>query len=269
MAPQRKAAHHVAAGERVEVEIPPLPPRDARARADRADDRARGRRTCWCSTSPPAWSCIPAPATREARSPPPSWRTRPAPPASADRGARASCTAWTRTPPGLLVVAKTPLAYESLTAQLLARTVRRVLPRRGLRPPRRRRGGRGPGDRAPPARPHPDGGEAGGPRAARGDALAGARAVRRVHVSGGAPGDRTDAPDPGPSGLPRASGGRRQRLRAAVAAGPLPVAMEGLALHAARLGFLHPATGELVELTSALPARIERLLSHLRHARSP
>ena len=27
---------------------------------------------------------------------------------------------------GLLVVAKTPLAYESLTAQLLARTVRRV-----------------------------------------------------------------------------------------------------------------------------------------------
>jgi hypothetical protein len=45
--------------------------------------------------------------------------------------------------------------------------------------------------------------------------------------------------------------------------------MEGLALHAARLGFLHPATGQLVELTSALPARIDRLLSHLRNARAP
>ena len=38
----------------------------------------------------------------------------------------------------------------------------------------------------------------------------------------------------------------------------------GVALHAAGLSFLHPATGETVELSSPLPNRIARLLSHLR-----
>jgi 23S rRNA pseudouridine1911/1915/1917 synthase len=51
-------------------------------------------------------------------------------------------------------------------------------------------------------------------------------------------------------------GGRRRR--------PLPVPLEGLALHAAALAFLHPVTGELREFTAPLPARIDRLLSHLR-----
>jgi 23S rRNA pseudouridine1911/1915/1917 synthase len=37
----------------------------------------------------------------------------------------------------------------------------------------------------------------------------------------------------------------------------------GVALHAAGLSFLHPATGETVELSSPLPNRIARLLSHL------
>jgi 23S rRNA pseudouridine1911/1915/1917 synthase len=38
----------------------------------------------------------------------------------------------------------------------------------------------------------------------------------------------------------------------------------GVALHAAELSFLHPATGETVELSCPLPNRIVRLLSHLR-----
>ncbi len=38
----------------------------------------------------------------------------------------------------------------------------------------------------------------------------------------------------------------------------------GVALHAAGLSFLHPATGETVDLSSPLPNRIARLLSHLR-----
>jgi 23S rRNA pseudouridine1911/1915/1917 synthase len=38
----------------------------------------------------------------------------------------------------------------------------------------------------------------------------------------------------------------------------------GVALHAAGLGFTHPGTGALVELTSPLPYRIESILSHLR-----
>ncbi|MGH7311159.1 MAG: RluA family pseudouridine synthase, partial [Candidatus Rokuibacteriota bacterium] len=40
--------------------------------------------------------------------------------------------------------------------------------------------------------------------------------------------------------------------------------LEGLALHAAELGFLHPVTHDRLEFTSPLPARIDRLLSHLR-----
>jgi 23S rRNA pseudouridine1911/1915/1917 synthase len=38
----------------------------------------------------------------------------------------------------------------------------------------------------------------------------------------------------------------------------------GVALHAAGLSFLHPATGELVDLACPLPNRIATLLSHLR-----
>jgi 23S rRNA-/tRNA-specific pseudouridylate synthase len=37
-----------------------------------------------------------------------------------------------------------------------------------------------------------------------------------------------------------------------------------VALHAAGLSFLHPATGELLDLACPLPNRIVTLLSHLR-----
>jgi 23S rRNA pseudouridine1911/1915/1917 synthase len=52
-------------------------------------------------------------------------------------------------------------------------------------------------------------------------------------------------------------GGRTARV-------PLPVPLPGLALHAAELAFLHPATGSRMEFASPLPARMERLLSRLR-----
>jgi len=44
----------------------------------------------------------------------------------------------------------------------------------------------------------------------------------------------------------------------------LIAALGGVALHAAGLGFTHPATGERLDLVSPLPHRIERILSHLR-----
>src|SRR5262249_54392501 len=44
----------------------------------------------------------------------------------------------------------------------------------------------------------------------------------------------------------------------------LIAALGGVALHAAGLGFIHPVTGERLELVSPLPNRLERLLSHLR-----
>ncbi len=42
--------------------------------------------------------------------------------------------------------------------------------------------------------------------------------------------------------------------------------MDGLALHAASLAFVHPLTGQRVEFSVSLPLRIERVLSHLRGA---
>ena len=54
----------------------------------------------------------------------------------------------------------------------------------------------------------------------------------------------------------------RDPVLAALVAG-----LNGVALHAATLGFVHPATGERHEFTSPLPERIARLLSHLRSIR--
>jgi len=44
-----------------------------------------------------------------------------------------------------------------------------------------------------------------------------------------------------------------------------PVPFEGLALHAAALSFVHPDTQAVQEFTASLPARIEYLLCHLRN----
>jgi 23S rRNA pseudouridine1911/1915/1917 synthase len=58
------------------------------------------------------------------------------------------------------------------------------------------------------------------------------------------------------------------RRRAPAAADPeraaLIKALDGVALHAAGLAFLHPATGAPVALEAPPPARMERLLAHLR-----
>ena len=44
----------------------------------------------------------------------------------------------------------------------------------------------------------------------------------------------------------------------------LPVGLDGVALHAARLAFVHPVTQERMELSAPLPPRLQRFLSHLR-----
>ena len=46
--------------------------------------------------------------------------------------------------------------------------------------------------------------------------------------------------------------------------GELVEGLGGVALHAAGLAFIHPASGERIELSSPLPNRIEAILSHLR-----
>jgi 23S rRNA pseudouridine1911/1915/1917 synthase len=45
---------------------------------------------------------------------------------------------------------------------------------------------------------------------------------------------------------------------------PIPIPLEGLALHASALEFVHPSTGQRMAFASPLPPRIEHLLSYLR-----
>jgi 23S rRNA pseudouridine1911/1915/1917 synthase len=167
---------------------------------------------------------------------------------------------------GLLVLAKSQAAYDSLTAQLAARTVRRVYlsvvhgrvaAAEGVidKPI-----GRDPRDRTRMAVLLPGKGR---------------RAVTRWRVLERFPQfTLVEA---------RLETGRTHQIRVHFAslghpvAGDtvyggqrrtVPVALDGLALHAAALGFVHPVTQERVEYASTLPPRMERLLSHLRHEAS-
>jgi 23S rRNA pseudouridine1911/1915/1917 synthase len=164
---------------------------------------------------------------------------------------------------GLLVIAKTQRAYDALTAQLASRTVtRRYL-----------------------AVVH------GRVRLAEGlvDAPIGRDPVHRVRMAIRPPGrgrpavtryrvrERFDAFTYLEA---RLETGRTHQIRVHMAslghpvynddtyaprkAANLAVPFEGLALHAATLVFVHPLTGERMELTAALPARLQRLLTHLR-----
>ena len=164
---------------------------------------------------------------------------------------------------GLLVLAKTPAAYESLVAQLARRAVTRrylvVVHGRVARDAGvvDRPIGRHPHDRV---------------RMAVRPAGRGQRAVTRFRVlerfarfthlevsleTGRTHQIRVHLASLGhPVAGDAVYGGRRRP--------PVPVPLEGLALHAAALAFVHPATGERLEFRAPLPARMERLLSHLR-----
>src|SRR6266571_3760655 len=164
---------------------------------------------------------------------------------------------------GLLVIAKTAAAYESLTAQLVARTVTRryraivhgrVTAASGVVDTPI---GRHPRDRV---------------RMAVLPRGRGKRAVTRFEVL-----ERfrhfTDLDV-------RLETGRTHQIRVHMASlghlvagdhvyggrparAPLPVPFEGLALHAAALAFVHPVTQRPMEFASGLPPRMARLLSHL------
>ena len=173
---------------------------------------------------------------------------------------------------GLIVLAKTALAYDALTAQLTRRTVtRRYLAVAGG-VIRRDTGvadapiGRDPRSRVRMAVAAPGRGKRAVTRYRVLERFAGASYVEcrletgrthqiRVHLAAlGHPllGDET-------------YGARRRELPEALA--EAVAGLRGVALHAAGLAFLHPATGERVELEAPLPPRLERLLAALRTAR--
>ena len=163
---------------------------------------------------------------------------------------------------GLLVVARTQLAYDSLVAQLAARTVERRYLALVVGPVRqRRRRGRRPG-RPGLRQPHPDGGRRpadGRPAPATGCCSSFTQPAKATLVAC------------------RLETGRTHQVRVHLAAIGHPVVGDdryGGArpsidpgrpfLHASQLGFDHPATGERLRFTSALPDELEKVLGSLR-----
>jgi 23S rRNA pseudouridine1911/1915/1917 synthase len=261
----RKPSHRVASGEQIDVEVPPLPPetlepegialsvvhedehvlvldKPAGLVVHPGAGHARGTLVAAVLAHAPGVAGVGGPR-------------RPGIVHRLDKGTS-----------GLLVMAKTALAYESLTAQLAARTVRRVY--LALAHGRvsvaagvvDRPIGRDPRDRT---------------RMAVRPAGQGRRAVTEFRVlerfaaftylearlqTGRTHQIRVHLASLGhPIAGDAVYGGRRLR--------PVPVPLEGVALHATALAFVHPTTDQLLEFVSPLPARIGQLLSHLRHAR--
>jgi 23S rRNA pseudouridine1911/1915/1917 synthase len=261
----RKPSYRVVGGEQVEVEVPPLPPETLEPEGIVLNVIHEDEHVLVLDK--PAGLVV-HPGTGHARGTLAAAVLAHAPGVAGVGGPRRPGVVHRldKGTSGLLVVAKTPLAYESLTAQLAARTVRRVYlalahgrlaSTAGVidRPI-----GRDPRDRT---------------RMAVRPAGQGRRAVTEFRVlerfaaftylearlqTGRTHQIRVHLASLGhPIAGDAVYGGRKRRL--------LPVPLEGVALHATALAFVHPATDKPLEFVSPVPARIGQLLSHLRHAR--
>jgi len=262
----RKASHRLGGGERVEIEIPPAPPEvltpepialtivfedDAVLVVDKPVGMVVHPGAGHATGTLAAAVLAHAPAVAGVGGP-----RRPGVVHRLDKGTS-----------GLLVMAKTAAAYDSLTAQLASRTVKRryraivhgrITASRGVvdRPV-----GRHPHDRVRMAVLPPGRGKPALTRYSVRERFVAFTDLDVALETGRTHQIRVHMASIGhPVAGDRAYGGKAVRA-------PLPIPFVGLALHAAELAFVHPVTGTSLEFASALPARMERLLAHLRSER--
>jgi 23S rRNA pseudouridine1911/1915/1917 synthase len=260
----RKPSHRVVRGERIDVEIPPLPPEELEPEPIALSVVHEDEHVLVLDKPP---GIVVHPGAGHARGTLAAAVLAHAPGTAGVGGPRRPGVVHRldKDTSGLLVIAKTPLAYESLTTQLAARTVRRVYLALVHGRLARVEGvidkpiGRDPRDRTRMAVRAPGQGRRAVTHFRVLERFAEFTYVEARLQTGRTHQIRVHLADLGhPIAGDSAYGGRRRR--------ELPAPLEGLALHATALAFLHPATQERMEFTSALPPRIERLLSHLRHA---
>jgi 23S rRNA pseudouridine1911/1915/1917 synthase len=263
---RRKPSHRVAAGQRVEIELPPPPteelePEPIALTVVHEDDDV-------LVLDKPAGMVV-HPGAGHARGTLAAAVLAHAPGTAGVGGPRRPGVVHRldKDTSGLLVMAKTQASYTSLTEQLQARTVRRVY--LAIAHGRLAAGqgvidkpiGRDPRDRT---------------RMAIQPAGRGRRAITHFRVlerfaeftylearleTGRTHQIRVHLASLGHPLAGDTVYGRRRRSPA--------VALGGLALHATALAFKHPATGQPMQFTVPLPARMERLLSQMRDGRWP
>ena len=257
-----KASHRLRGGERVEIEIPPPPPETLEP--ERIALTVVHEDEHVLVIDKPAGMVV-HPGAGHARGTLAAAALAHAPAVAGVGGARRPGVVHRldKDTSGLLVMAKTQAAYDSLTAQLAARRVRRIY----LSVVHGRIAadagvvdtpiGRDPRDRTRMAVRPPGQGRS---------ALTRWRVVERFQeftlVEARLETGRTHqirvhfASLGHPVAGDTVYGGRSRAV---------PVPLGGLALHATSLAFVHPLTQAMVEYASPLPVRMERLLSHLRH----